>query len=554
MRPRLVEHRLWPATRRHRALPHRVFSRRGLAGQATVQAVKARPVLPFLLTPKASPSVARSFTSERKRWLKHEARLVVRYTVTLWGVVGAVLVFFFAIGEEALERRFPTPPEWNYFTRKCLRDANQNRNPKNGEINWPGALELARLVLSRLEDPAIGGDGVAKLLDGQGQASDVPGEFVPCDISAKSEAWRRGYVEAMMLAAKAAEHVDGWVRDRTRNLVSRPEYVIGPSNPRPKPIAPGNPHAPREEDCDPAFPAADNWYMKILATKGLTARQRMEAALEYASFMDYKRRPDGVEALFNLALAEATQGLPPSSLPYDPKTLVLANGEAPASMNVLDVLTAMANYKARRGHVFVALPIYISLLKNRRALSDAPPSTAASSKPRDPSMFRQMVALFAPPDYPAPPPDGTRPPPRDLSSRCQEAALHLYIGEILYATSSKVEGLSWTREGVDLAEEQLRAAGQGPADREAKQTCRECLTVGLDNWSIMVSRLAKREAERNKAGAKSKPFSLWSGEKDAAEGRWTAEEAVVQERVRRTKELLEDLTPPPMGPLSFFKA
>lgn len=517
---------------------------------STVNSIKARPVLPFLLVPRAGPSVARSFTSERRQWLKHEAKLVVRYTLTFWGILAAVGAISFALHEDVGERHFPTPPEWHYLTRKFLRDAHMRKDPKNGDVSWSMALDLARTALLRLEDADCEGAGLAKLSSREAPAVEVPGEFIHYDISAKSEEWRRGYFDALMLAAKAAEHVDGWVRDRTRNVVSPPEFVIGPSNPRPTPIPPGNPHAPREEDCDPAYPSADNWYMKILATKGLTSRQMMEAALEYASFAEFKGRADGAEALHSLALAEAIKGTEPSSRPFDSKTLVLKHGVGPVSMNVLDALTATANFRARRGDVSSALPMYISLLKTRRTLSDTPPREAASVS-RRPSLFRKVADFFAPPPYPSPPPDGSLPPWRSPYERCQEASLHLYIGEVLYATSSRPEGLAWTRDGVDLAEEQLRSLSK--TDKEARRTCRECLATGLDNWSIMVARMARAEEAKKDGISKSNLLSLWSGPKDV-DGRWAAEEAVVQERVRRTAELMEDLVPPDTGFFSYFKA
>ncbi|KAM4065551.1 MFS maltose permease [Hirsutella rhossiliensis] len=546
MRPRLVVRRRPALATASRPLPP-PSCRRSLA---TVNSIKARPVLPFLLVPRASPSVARSFTSERRQWLKHEAKLVVRYTLTFWGILAAVAAISFAIHEEVGERDFPTPHEWHYLTRKFLRDAHRRKDPKDGDVNWAMALDLARTALLRLEDGGSDGARLTKLSDREVPALEVPGEFIHYDISANSEEWRRGYFDAIMLAAKAAEHVDGWVRDRTRNVVSPPEFVIGPSNPRPAPIPPGNPHAPREEDCDPAYPSADNWYMKILATKGFMSRQMMEAALEYASFVEFKGRADGAEALYSLALAEATKGSEPSTLPFDPKTLVLKHGVEPASMNILDALTASANFKARRGDVSSALPMYISLLKTRRSLADIPPPEA-SSKPRRRSLYQQVTNFFAPPPYPAPPVDGSRPPWRSPYERCQEASLHLYIGEIMYANSSHADGLAWTRDGVDLAEEQLRALSK--TEKGAKQTCRECLATGLDNWSTMVARLARAEEAKGKSGSKSAIFSLWSGPKDA-EGRWAAEEAVVQERMRRTAELMEDIVPPETGLLSYFKA
>ncbi|KAG5928630.1 hypothetical protein E4U53_002609 [Claviceps sorghi] len=534
----------------------RLICIRSFAHQAKFTSIKSRPSLPFLFVPKASPSVARSFTSERKRWFKHEAKLVARYTLTLWGLVACIVVIFFAVNEETAEREYPTPHEWNYLTRKFLRDALGFRDAKNGEVNWARCLELARGVVIRLEDPKLGGDKVLKLSDKVDPSLEVPGEFINCDISAMSEEWRRGYFEAIMLAAKAAEHVDGWVRDTERNIVCAPEFVVGPSNPRPKPIPPGQPHAPREEVCEPAYPSAEHWYTKILTTVGLSARQKMEAALEYATFLEFKNRQEGANALYELALAEASAGLEPSELPYDTKTLILKNNGGPVpSLNVLEALTAIANHKARRGDISSALSIYISLLQARRSLPATPPPISRRPAGQQPqSVYEKFVTFFGPPAYPPPGPDGTEPPWRDPYERCQEASLNLYIGEILYATSSKDEGLAWTRDGVDLAEEQLRAVGAASKDRETKRVCRECLSTGLDNWSVMVSRLAREQAAREGAASASSMFSFWGGPSSEADGRWAAEEAVVQERTRRTRELMEDMSPPGGGIMSYFKA
>ena len=73
------------------ASPHFVRVR-SFACQTKLFSTKSRPCLPFLVVPKTSQSSARSFTSERKSWLKHEAKLVARYTLTLWGLAACVLV------------------------------------------------------------------------------------------------------------------------------------------------------------------------------------------------------------------------------------------------------------------------------------------------------------------------------------------------------------------------------------------------------------------------------------------------------------------------------
>ncbi|KAF5018768.1 hypothetical protein F66182_9253 [Fusarium sp. NRRL 66182] len=516
---------------------------------------QSRPNIPFLSIPSASHRASvRYLTTERKQWLKHEAKLAVRYTASFWGLLACIGVILFFVNEEKLEKEYPTPHEWGWMTRKFLRDSHNSNQPPNGEVNWPWSFELARGLVLRLEDARVDGQGVTKLTDRVDPGAEIPGEFNPCDISSKSEEWRRGYFEAIMLAAKGAEHVDNWVRDLSRNIISPPEFVIGPSNPRPTPIPPGQPHAPREEDCEVAYPSADNFYMKILATKGFNSRQKLEATLEYASFMEFKKQPEGAEALYHLALAEAAQGLDMSNPPYNPKTFVLNEKAGPPSQNTLDAVTAIATFKARSGKVDSALPIYLSLLKARRYLSnDAPP--AARVKPRSNSSLNQLVEMFSQAEYPPPPPDGTQPPWRSPHERCQEASLSLWIGEILFASSSKDEGLSWTRESVDVAEEQLRNMDLLTGDKAARKTCRECLNTGLDNWARMVVKLAKEEEKRRaKAATQSSVFSLWGGAAPTTEDRWTAEDAVVKERTRRTRELVEDLTPASPNLASLFKA
>lgn len=439
------------------------------------------------------------------------------------------------------------------MTRKFLRDANNSKDPKNGEVNWPWAFELSRGLVLRLEDAKVDGQDVRKLSERVDPSAEIPGEFNPCDISGKSEEWRRGYFEAIMLAAKAAEHVDGWVRDLSRNIISPPEFVIGPSNPRPAPIPPGQPHAPREEDCEIAYPAADNFYMKILATEGFTPRQKLEAALEYASYQDFKQRPEAAEALYNVALAEAAQGSNMANPPYNPKSFILNEKAGPPSQNVLDAVTAIATHKARSGDIAAALPIYLSLLKARRLLPSNPP-TASRPKPLRESVWTQLVQTLSQAEYPPPPQDGTQPPWRSPHERCQEASLSLWIGEILFASSSKNDGLSWTRDSVDLAEEQLRTLSLAADDKSARKTCRECLSSGLENWGKMVLRLAKEEQlHREKAATQSSMFSFWNGS-PPAEDRWAAEDVVVKERVRRTRELMEEVMPGGPNLASLFKA
>ncbi|KAF4124396.1 hypothetical protein GMORB2_5062 [Geosmithia morbida] len=558
---------------------------------------RSRPTVPFLSSTGTTTTVTldRGYASAERpavaTWLRHEAKLLVRYAIISW--VGALCIFtiYFFYLEEVLEREYPTPHEWGWQERKLLRDAHKWTNPEHRNVSWTMAYQLARKLCLALEDPdRSSGQGVTRLHDHEDPNNEVPWEFIPHDVSGKSEEWRRGYFEAMMLTARAAGIVDGWLKESNsdRMHVWPPQFVLGPSNPRPQPIPAGSPPAPREEDCEVAFPPADRYYLKIVATRGLTPRQKMEAALEYANFVDTKRHQVGSEALYSLALAEATQGMDQTRLPYDPKTFVLkddhgattrtsSSSSSPSaiSQNVLDALGALANHKARSGDTAGALPIYLSLLKARRSLPETPPPTShLGADERRRSLYHRFVRFFSQPDYPPPQPDGTQPPWRDAQERCIEASLSLYIGEILYATSSREDGIAWTREGVDVAEEQLRSLSSKDADaspsrsseagndtRVAKERCRECLRTGLDNWSVMVARLAREESQRREEAKRqqSRPsvLSFWGsskGDDPEVEGRWSAEGAVIRERSKRTSDLIEDLKPGNDGITRYVKA
>ncbi|TEA15044.1 hypothetical protein C8034_v002055 [Colletotrichum sidae] len=518
---------------------------------------RGRPQLPFLSIPVTTRQRVRYFTTEKKRWLGYEGRLFLRYNISIWGGVACIAAILFLVNQEALEKDFPTPHEWSILTRMAVRGAKNAANNEHAQnVDWVEVIVTCRQALARLEEPKIDGAGIKELLDepltieGVGAAGK--------DISAKSENWRRGYYEVLMLMAQASEQLDGYVKDTTRNIVFPPEVVIGPSNPRPKPIPPGAERAPREEDCVIAYEPADNQYLRVLTTKGFTARQKMDATLRYASFLDFKNLSDAAMRMYDWALSLATETAPSSPPLIDPLTYTINDKATLPSENVLTVLTSIALHKVRRGDVAAALPIFISLLRARRTLPQAP--LPGQERPFDTpvTLWQRVAKLAQPPQYPAPPDDGTRPPWRHPKELCEEAGLNLYIGEILYAIKdSKAnceEGLAWTRDAVDLAEEQLHKLGPVGGDNEARKKCRECLGTGLENWSAMVAKLAKEEEARNKAGPKKSTFNFWSGSEATVDGsRWAAEEKVVQERIRRTRDLLVAVEAPAAGLVSLLQ-
>uniref|UniRef100_L2FXN2 Uncharacterized protein n=1 Tax=Colletotrichum fructicola (strain Nara gc5) TaxID=1213859 RepID=L2FXN2_COLFN len=255
----------------------------------------------------------------------------------------------------------------------------------------------------------------------------------------------------------------------------------------------------------------------------------MDAALAYASFLDFKSMPDAAEKMYQWALALATETASASLV--DGRTYTINDKTTPPSENVLTVLTSIATHKARSG--------------------DERPQEVPTS------LWQRVWNAAAAPKYPPPPDDGSRPPWRHSKELCEEASLNLYIGEILFATkdakANREEGLAWTRDAVDLAEEQLRKVGTVGGDREARQTCRECLGVGLENWSAMVAKLAKEEEAKKNAAPTKSTFGFWS-EAKTVDGRWAAEQDVVTERIRRTRELLVNVEPPAAGLASLLRA
>jgi hypothetical protein len=465
-----------------------------------------------------------------------------------------LLVVAFGVQQEWLDRKFPSPSEWSWVTRKDFRSAKWDEDhdgPSNGLVDWARTGEAYRRLLRRLEDPKIDGAGLEEQDEGGILVAGIG--KTGFDISKKPEPWRRGYYEILMGAARAAEHLDGWVRDATRNIAFPVNVVIGPSNPNARPVPPGAATAPKEEDCEPAFEAPETYYMRVLTTKGFTEKQRVDAALAYGAWLEYKKSPETALEMYKWALDIATSSQTSSKAIDNTATGILDPSAGLPSSNILSAATALAVHHAVHSNLSNALPIFLSILRARKSLPEEP-VTMHSTLNQDEEMpgflkstMNLVHSLMVPPPYPPPPDDGTTPPTRSPKERCEEAGIMTYIGEILYASketkTSREDGLAWTREAVDVAEEQLRRKG---TDKDATNTCKECLEVGLVNWKTMVSQMAKEEKE-----AKAQRVGGWLGfggdsQKDVA-GRWEREEHVIAERQRRAMDILAT---PSQGPPS----
>ncbi|EGO53533.1 hypothetical protein NEUTE1DRAFT_92908 [Neurospora tetrasperma FGSC 2508] len=540
--------------------------------------VQTRPQLGFLNVPVTTQQY-RYLTTERKARLKYDIKQGIKITSYFWMAGACCFAIAFALVQETLEARYPSPHEWSMLSRIFFRGAfcERDQTDPSRTTDWVHVTNWIKSVVDRLEDPNIDGKGL------KDAPSDRPKGTK--DISSMSENWRRGYYEAMMLYAKAAENVEKWVTDKTQNLTIPNDYVIGPSNPKPRPLPNENYRPPKEDDCVPTFESPNEIYMRILCTEGLTNRQRMEAGLAYATWLEFKQITGPANIILEDAvhLAASEQALLTGGhYPLDTKsyTLIDAAGHHPSS-NLLQSLTALATFRARNGDVSSALPMLVSILQARKALPTSDPRRISPLPQKKQTWAGAVLALLKEPPYPDPPEDGTLPPLRDAKERCEEAALSLHIGEIMYtakptttnnnntsattAHSHREEGLGWTREAVDIAEEQLRGLSNKQSAMAARLTCRECLAAGLENWTMMVSRLArdekakKEELERNPGLDKQNKTSWWSfwgqGEhKQEDLNRWAAEEKVIAERQRRAADLLEELPTGNRGFLSFLQA
>ncbi|OKL63477.1 hypothetical protein UA08_01963 [Talaromyces atroroseus] len=510
-----------------------------------------------LLTPTTPIT---STEGKYKRGIYRGLKISISLYVMLW----MLHLIKTGVHQEEIEHKWPTPPEWGWKSRWDLRSATALQHPEDiGQVTvqWQNVYGYLKDLLERLEDPKSEGQGIKDQADG-GILIDGVGK-VGYDVSMKSEPWRRGYFQCLMDSAKAAENLDGYMTDWKQRVTAQAEYVHGPSNPNAKTLPGRTNIVMREEDCTPSAPPPEVFYMKILTTTGFTARQKIDAALAYADWLNYKGLGSTAREMYSWAMDIATSG----ELPYDASSVVDTktgilknNGKDIASENIMRVSTALGVHNVKAGDLTTALSIFTSVLKARRSL----PEQATSQKENRPvdsrgrvpfdDLFEKVRIMFVPPVYPEAPPDGNQPPVRSIGSPCEEAGLMTYIGEILYASSSKENGLAWTRDAVDIAELALLDLNSGGHNNrneaEPRGRCSQCLKVSLGNWRTMVSNLVSEAVQAERAAlAEDKAWYQFSGSvKKAAEKktmerkRWQAEQMIIEDRANRLLRLTNDYT------------
>lgn len=464
---------------------------------------------------------------------------------------------------ESDERRNPTPGEWSYSARSLLRGARsrirQGKDGGVGILDWAKVGTEFRYCLALLEDPTKDGKGVEGVHE-----EGLEGVVRALDVSGKSWPWRAGYFEVVMGCAAAAEHLDGMVADVTRGgMVFPKEVVVGPGNPDPRPVPGYMEAAPLEENCVRPFAKPETYYMRILTGVGFTSRQRIDAALGYANWLEYQGTEASAGEMYAWAVDMAREALPSNPdaiIDRHSNVLKFEEDATGASYNLLRTTTAFAIHSARRGDVQTALPILLSVLRARRAAPvspfpispDAPPTT--EPKTDYGKAFDFAAQLVKPTPFPPPPASGDDPLMRASGKPgCEEAELMLYIGEILFATSAQSdEGLGWTKQAVNIADATLHAPEDKnallseQAARDEKQKCRECLTAGLSNWETMLLRLRdKQAAGAEREGPRDAGWFEWKGwfgsNSPAVKGRVTeeVEKGMVEGELRRVDELKE---------------
>ena len=449
-------------------------------------------------------------------------------------------MLFFGKGDW-LDRLYPAPPEWNWITRLYWRNAKHEEEvegPERGLTDWASVgtsygsavgfaeeLRLWRAFPSGIElqddwDRSIPGlsEELMRSEPEKIKKNHIWKSRIGYDITMKSEAWRRGYYEAMMGLCRCAEkRADYWTSTKTK-MTYPPEHVRGPDNPHPKPLPPNAPfEIPDQEDCHHTLESADFHYVRLLTTKGFNRKQRMDAGLAFANWLDQKGDPKLAEAMFSWSMSLALRGVPNAERLIDPRTGVIKPNAPYITPNILSCSTALGTFQAQHDNIPAALNIFLSVLRARLSspvaprLRQYPPRGPDLSLSNVDSWIRWILSMPWAPEMPPPPPSGDEPFERRMQDACDEAALMAYVGEILFArTSRRSEGLAWTRDAADIAD---HGRVDGQLTDKGRRKCDQCLHTSLSNWHMMIGQLAWEKEELEKG---QHPHKLdWSSTKES---------------------------------------
>ena len=341
-----------------------------------------RPQLPYLSQPARNlppgpalqRQISRLLTTENRRYVGQQTWVALKWSAVGWSMFFLLSFAWYGWQCELIEREHPSPAEWSYWTRAAFRAGYARMNPEfngTGVTDWAQVGSEFKITMERLEDAHKDGKGLKVVEDvsGGGGPVVIPGVGkAGFDVSDMSYAWKSGYVEVVMNCAKAAEILDDMVVDTTRKLVFQKDLVIGPSNPNPRPVAPNQAAAPLEENCDRPYAPPESFYLRILTGEGFDTKHRVDAALAYANWLEFKKAPETAEDVYRWAVDIAAAGAPTLEPIVDRQTGVLSEkGTRHATSNILRSSTALATHFARGGEVTSALPVFLSVLRARRS-------------------------------------------------------------------------------------------------------------------------------------------------------------------------------------------
>ncbi|KAI9708725.1 MAG: hypothetical protein M1820_003680 [Bogoriella megaspora] len=497
--------------------------------------------------------------------IKQTAYGGVQVYLGLLGITICAVSIFYGYLQERWERIYPTPPEWRFFTKWAYREAAamEDGEGRGRPPNWAQAGPQWENCLRKLEDTGT--------LDGRGLQPlehSLPLENVPAwDATDKSEEWKRGYFEVAMGCGRAAEHLRGFYRDRTRpDAPPVPaDAIVGPSNldPRPLPKQLGPP--PREENCEPAMDAPDQFYLRIINSKGFSRRQQLLATLALADYWSFVGDQTAAEELYRNGLEMVSSSLGDAGKVVDTQRGVILDSAGPITPNALLATTALAVHHATQGNISEALPIFLSGLRALRQHSitdkgiyaaEAESRTKSEISAKEPSLMEMASEFLKTPPYPPPRLSGDEPLESD-SAKCSEARLLAYIGEILFAGAKsdkdRERALNWAKDAADLAESRSIELREQNVQRNKKaadkrrfltekdengiEACSQCLEVGLTNLETMVSQMLRRQSEKEENASRGWLALLGFGTKQAdATKYWQHELDVVSLRLGTFKE------------------
>ena len=555
--------------------------------------LSVRPQLPFLAI-RASPQRTRLISTEQKENFKYTIKLGLQWSAMGWTVVFGGLICWWFLRQDWLDRLYPSPPEWYFGTRWFWRNARHEIATEGfgrGMLDWSKIGSDYRNAVALMEDYVFFFIHRPTDIVKQEEVWDkslpfadeaelrtplpmfTPVEFernvhmwpyrIGYDITMQSEAWRRGYFEAMLGLAKATEMREGYMTYKEDGASYPPQNIRSEANPYPVPLPPmSGKECPDISQCWPTFEPPEFHYKRILTTKGFNQRQRMDAGLAYASYLDHLGQHDQAEVMYRWSFDRALELLPTEITTksiLDTKTGVIKPDAPYVTPNIITCSTAFARHYADTGRINEALGIYLSVLRARRNSPSAPrgrqypPPTQDLSLSNVDSIIQWLTSLASLPVFPDPPSLGTEQFERTKSDECEEAALSLYVAEILFAKMGRRrEGLTWTQQATEVAEKRRK---DKLLDTKGVKVCEQCLYEGLQNWKAMLGALAREQKAASGGpkdpvtGAKAEPKSeswFWKRLNDIAssspdqglleERDWIREERQIAKRVAQLEE------------------